>query len=104
MIFLASSTTVRIYLQLEQALHSLVINPLEQRLDEWNWVMEWTDLLAPAALVGLLSQHFFPKWLQVLASWLNNNPNYVEVKGSKKNDFWKVHLCLNHEGDIYVVA
>ena len=57
----------------------MIINPLQQRLDEWNWVMEWTDLLAPAALVSLLDTHFFPKWLHVLAQWLNNNPNYDQV-------------------------
>jgi hypothetical protein len=42
-----------------------VINPLCQRLDEWNWVMEWQDMLTPAAFVTILEKFFFPKWLQV---------------------------------------
>jgi hypothetical protein len=42
-----------------------VINPLCQRMDEWNWVMEWQDMLTPAAFVTILEKFFFPKWLQV---------------------------------------
>ena len=68
-----------IFPKLEQCLQSLIVNPHQQRLEEWNWVMEWQDFLAPAALISLLEQHFFPKWLQVLATWLNHNPNYDEV-------------------------
>ena len=65
--------------KLELCMQALVVNPVQQRLDEWNWVMEWTDMLATPALVNLLEKHFFPKWLQVLASWLNHSPNYDEV-------------------------
>ena len=60
-------------------MQALVINPHQQRLDEWNWVMEWEDMIPPAALVNLLEAHFFPKWLHVLATWLNNNPNYDQA-------------------------
>ena len=57
----------------------LVINPVDQSLDPWHWIMEWIDFVPPAAMINLLERHFFPKWLQVLASWLNQNPNYNEV-------------------------
>ncbi|QQP32265.1 Tuftelin interacting protein like, partial [Caligus rogercresseyi] len=56
-------------------------------LAPWNAVMEWVDLLPINVIVGLLEKHFFPKWLQVLASWLNHCPNYNEV--SKWYEGWK---------------
>ena len=65
--------------KLEQMMHGMAINPHQQRLEEWNWVMEWIDLLSPQAMSNLLETHFFPRWLQVLATWLNHNPNYDEV-------------------------
>lgn len=67
--------------KLEQSLAlDLVINPIDQSLDPWNWIMEWMDFMPPAAMINCLERQFFPKWLQVLASWLNQNPNYNEVK------------------------
>ena len=67
--------------KLEQSLAlDLVINPIDQSLDPWNWIMEWMDFMPPAAMINCLERQCFPKWLQVLASWLNQNPNYNEVK------------------------
>ena len=67
--------------KLEQSLAiDLVINPVNQSLDPWHWIMEWMDFMPPAAMINCLERQFFPKWLQVLASWLNQNPNYNEVK------------------------
>ena len=67
----------------------LIIHPVNQNLEPWTWVMDWIDFLPQAAMLTLLERHFFPKWLQVLASWLNQNPNYKEVtnwyKGWKDN-------------------
>lgn len=60
-------------------MQGFVINPHQQQLDEWNWIMEWHDLMSSQAMVNLLETHFFPRWLQVLATWLNHNPNYDEV-------------------------
>ena len=74
--------------KLEQTMASeLVINPVQQNLDPWHWVMDWLDFLPQAATINLLERHFFPKWLQVLASWLNQNPNYNEVTNWYKG--WK---------------
>ena len=42
--------------------------------------MSWVDLLPHCSLVTLLDKHFFPRWLQVLGTWLSGpNPNYYEV-------------------------
>jgi len=48
--------------------------------DPWKWVMSWVDMLPQTSLVTLLEKHFFPRWLQVLGTWLSGpNPNYYEV-------------------------
>ncbi|QQP33031.1 Tuftelininteracting protein 11like [Caligus rogercresseyi] len=73
--------------KLELSIQKLIINPSSQDLAPWNAVMEWVDLLPINVIVGLLEKHFFPKWLQVLASWLNHCPNYNEV--SKWYEGWK---------------
>ena len=74
--------------KLEQTMAmELIINPIQQNLDPWHWVMEWFEFIPPPAMINLLERHFFPKWLQVLASWLNQNPNYNEVTNWYKG--WK---------------
>jgi len=43
-------------------------------------MMSWVDMLPHSSLVTLLEKHFFPRWLQVLGTWLSGpNPNYYEV-------------------------
>lgn len=56
-----------------------MVNPHQQLLDPFNWVMDWECMLSVSSMVGLLDKNFFPKWLQVLCSWLSNNPNYEEI-------------------------
>jgi len=42
--------------------------------------MSWVDMLPHNSLITLLEKHFFPRWLQVLGTWLSGpNPNYYEV-------------------------
>lgn len=65
--------------KLQLALSEFVINPHQQHLDQWNWVHEWAELLPTHVMANLLDKFFFPKWLQVLALWLNHNPNYDQV-------------------------
>ncbi|XP_054852639.1 tuftelin-interacting protein 11 [Eublepharis macularius] len=60
-------------------LNELLINPHQQHMDAFFWVMDWEGMVSSSSLVGLLEKHFFPKWLQVLCSWLSNNPNYEEI-------------------------
>uniref|UniRef100_A0AAQ4R1K7 Tuftelin-interacting protein 11 n=1 Tax=Gasterosteus aculeatus aculeatus TaxID=481459 RepID=A0AAQ4R1K7_GASAC len=57
----------------------LVINPHQQQMEPFNWVMDWEGMLSPSSLVSLLDKNFFTKWLQVLCSWLSNSPNYEEI-------------------------
>ncbi|GLH13300.1 Septin-interacting protein 1 [Gryllus bimaculatus] len=65
--------------KLQLCLQEFVINPHEQHLDHWNWVMDWEGLLPVFSLAGLLERFFFPNWLQVLTMWLNSNPNYDAI-------------------------
>jgi len=67
--------------KLESSISGLVINPHNQNLDLWRSVIEWDDFLPPPQLADILAKNFFPRWLQVLAAWLNSNPNYEEVTG-----------------------
>ncbi|XP_002736553.1 tuftelin-interacting protein 11, partial [Saccoglossus kowalevskii] len=68
-------------------LQELVINPYQQHLDPFHWVMAWEDLLPKPNLATMLHKHFFPKWLNVLCSWLSNKPDFAEV--TKWYSGWK---------------
>ncbi|XP_071492519.1 tuftelin-interacting protein 11-like [Diadema antillarum] len=65
--------------KLAMCLQQFVINPYQQHLEPFEWVMAWEDFMPRPTFVKLFETNFFPKWLQVLCSWLNNNPNYQEV-------------------------
>ena len=65
--------------KLSMCMQEFIINPHQQHLDAWGWVMAWLDLVPLANIVGVLLKHFFPKWLQVLCTWLGNNPNFDEI-------------------------
>ena len=47
--------------------------------DAWNYVMTWLDMMPIPAMVAVLEKSFFPRWHQVLCSWLASNPDYEEV-------------------------
>ncbi|MED6292995.1 Tuftelin-interacting protein 11 [Characodon lateralis] len=65
--------------KLALCLEELVINPHQQQMEPFHWVMDWEGMLSPSSLVSLLDKNFFSKWLQVLCSWLSNSPNYEEI-------------------------
>lgn len=65
--------------KLQLVMQEFTINPHQQHLDAWKWVIDWEGLLPHRNLVTLLEKAFFPKWMQVLQTWLNNNPNYEEI-------------------------
>ncbi|CAH1799129.1 unnamed protein product [Owenia fusiformis] len=73
--------------KLLQCMQEFVVNPHQQQLDPWNWVMSWHDMLPITSMTTILEKAFFPKWLQVLATWLASNPDYNEV--TKWYQGWK---------------
>ncbi|XP_030760985.1 septin-interacting protein 1 isoform X2 [Sitophilus oryzae] len=65
--------------KLQLCIQSMVINPHQQLLDPWYWVMDWSDMISVPNMTLILDKFFFPRWLQTLAMWLNHNPNYNQV-------------------------
>lgn len=65
--------------KLALCLNEFVINPHQQHMESFSWIIDWEGMISVSSLVGLLEKSFFAKWLQVLCSWLSNNPNYEEI-------------------------
>ena len=61
------------------ALQHLVIDPSDQKLEPFNDVMRWRDLLTTSQMVDLFCHNFFPKWLGILDSWLRSSPDFQEI-------------------------
>ncbi|CAG8474767.1 11481_t:CDS:2 [Ambispora gerdemannii] len=64
----------------------LQINPKQQDIKPFKWVMEWYGLFSAEDFGQLFATEFFPKWLDILHVWLTHNPNYDEV--NKWCTFW----------------
>ncbi|XP_062546790.1 septin-interacting protein 1 [Armigeres subalbatus] len=71
--------TKNIIPKLELRLTELVINPLQQDLEIFNQVWEWSELISTIQMASILDKFFFPKWIQTLVLWLNQSPNFDQV-------------------------
>lgn len=47
--------------KLEASLAELQVNPSEQDLGPWHWLMDWMDMINPALIAEILVRQFFPK-------------------------------------------
>lgn len=65
--------------KLELCMQEFVINPHQQILEPFHWIISWRDIIALPHMISILEKAFFTKWLQVLCTWLSNMPNYEEV-------------------------
>uniref|UniRef100_A0A336M495 CSON002687 protein n=1 Tax=Culicoides sonorensis TaxID=179676 RepID=A0A336M495_CULSO len=79
--------TKNIIPKLEMRIQELIINPLQQDLEIFNQVWEWNEIISLNFMVHLLDRNFFPKWMQILVLWLNQNPNFDQV--SRWYQGWK---------------
>lgn len=91
---------INIVPKLERAMQSYVINPNQQSMEEWNWVLSWKKLLSLNTLALILERYFFPNWLSVLYSWLNSGmANFNEISSWYQG--WKSLIgddFVNHSG------
>lgn len=74
-VFLAKNIVPKLALCMQE----FVINPLQQQMDAWNWVISWLDIISPVSMVKVLTENFFPRWIAVLSKWLSSNPNFDEL-------------------------
>ncbi|KAM7535524.1 hypothetical protein Aperf_G00000102748 [Anoplocephala perfoliata] len=56
--------------KLALVMQNFQINPADQKMEPWNWVMRWLDIIDPAVIADLLERFFLPRWLHCLSDWL----------------------------------
>ncbi|XP_057785183.1 septin and tuftelin-interacting protein 1 homolog 1-like [Salvia miltiorrhiza] len=59
-------------------MHEFQINPANQKLEQFNWVVNWVTAIPTHHMLQLMDI-FFNKWEEVLYHWLCSKPNFDEV-------------------------
>ncbi|KAL6217232.1 hypothetical protein ACLB2K_010449 [Fragaria x ananassa] len=60
-------------------LEDFEVNPANQKLDQFNWVMRWASAIPMHLMVNVMVKGFFPKWIEGLHLWLKTNPKFEDV-------------------------
>jgi tuftelin-interacting protein 11 len=64
------------------------INPANQDMTPFEWVMPWSELIRGSMMTHLLDVEFFPKWLDTLYLWLVH-PGYKPDEVANWFLWWK---------------
>ncbi|KAH9326097.1 hypothetical protein KI387_006275, partial [Taxus chinensis] len=78
--------------KLMAVLQDFTINPTNQELDQFYWVIAWESTIPVHHMVTMLEVGFFPMWQHVLYQWLCSGPDFDEVR--KWFLRWKWYLPL----------
>jgi len=65
--------------KLAMALQEMAINPANQVVEPFKWVVAWVGVAPLHQLAAIFNREFFPRWIQVLFQWLTGRPDYEEV-------------------------
>ena len=65
---------------LRSSFSSFIINPVKQKLEGFQALMAWRDVVPIDSLLPFFEEIFFPQFLKVLQLWLSNEPNYREIQ------------------------
>ncbi|OAF70551.1 hypothetical protein A3Q56_01705 [Intoshia linei] len=77
-----------IFPKLYQEMNRFEINPQNQKMDKWENVVIWNDVMPISLLSKIMVECFFPKWLLVLGGWLKvKNANIKQI--AKWFSLWK---------------
>jgi len=60
-------------------LREFLINPADQKMEPFFWVMNWEPLIPTDLFVTMWVNEFFNKWLDILYAWLVHDPHRDEI-------------------------
>ncbi|RKP34560.1 GC-rich sequence DNA-binding factor-like protein-domain-containing protein [Dimargaris cristalligena] len=59
--------------------NEFTIDPRDQKIDAFEWVTRWHDLITPLLLGDVIVTEFFPQWHHTLQIWLAHSPDFEQV-------------------------
>jgi len=86
--------------KLETLMQEFIVNPSNQKTEDFKTILSWQELIPLQSLVSILDNYFFPKWLCALSNWLNQSPDLKEVMTWYNG--WKVLFPPKFQDDAFI--